>query len=227
MALHAADRAAPLPPGATVLVLGAGAVGLLCAAVSRARGAAAVVVADLQPDRLGFAVAHGFADAAVVVPPRRPDSVDAGLAWAREVADLVRSTPVRRRRRDAEPEPEEVGEVHATFECTGVESCMQTAMYATAPGGKVLVIGMGTPVQTLPVAAASLREVDLVGVFRYAHTYPGAIELLASRDPLLPDLTKLITQRYSGIDNIHKAFDMAARVKDDEGKLVLKVMIDM
>lgn len=90
-----------------------------------------------------------------------------------------------------------------------------------------MIIGMGNPVQTLPVSAASLREVDLVGVFRYANTYPRAIELLGSGNTLLPDLTKLVTHRFSGLDNIPKAFDMAARVKDDEGNLVLKAMVDM
>jgi L-iditol 2-dehydrogenase len=90
-----------------------------------------------------------------------------------------------------------------------------------------MIIGMGNPIQTLPISAASLREVDLVGVFRYANTYPRVIELLASRNPLLPDLTKLITQRFKGMDDIPKAFDMAARVKDDEGNLVLKVVVDM
>ena len=43
-----------------------------------------------------------------------------------------------------------------------------------------MLIGMGNPIQTLPVSAAALREVDLVGVFRYANTYKDAIELVAS-----------------------------------------------
>jgi L-iditol 2-dehydrogenase len=90
-----------------------------------------------------------------------------------------------------------------------------------------MLIGMGNPIQTLPVSAAALREVDLVGVFRYANTYPRVIELLASGHPRFPDFTKLITQRFRGLENIPKAFDMAAKVKDDEGNLVLKVMVDM
>ena len=90
-----------------------------------------------------------------------------------------------------------------------------------------MIIGMGNPVQTLPISAASLREVDLVGVFRYANAYPRVIELLASRDASLPDLTKLVTQRFNGMDSIPRAFDMTAKVKDDDGNLVLKVMVDM
>jgi len=99
-----------------------------------------------------------------------------------------------------------------------------------------MLIGMGNPIQTLPISAASLREVDLVGVFRYAKTYPRAIELLfpgggddgKSSVPSFPALvSKLITHRYKGMENIPRAFDMAARVKDDEGNLVIKVVVDM
>jgi L-iditol 2-dehydrogenase len=89
-----------------------------------------------------------------------------------------------------------------------------------------MLIGMGSPIQTLPISAAALREVDLVGVFRYADTYKEAIKLVSSGNPLLPDLSKLITQRFKGFDNIPGAFDMAGRVKDDDGNLVLKVLVD-
>lgn len=90
-----------------------------------------------------------------------------------------------------------------------------------------MIIGMGTPIQTLPISAAALREVDLVGVFRYANCYPKAIDLIASNPVGLPSLQKLVTHRYQGLANIADAFGMAARVKDDEGNLVLKVMVDL
>lgn len=86
---------------------------------------------------------------------------------------------------------------------------------------------MGNPIQTLPISAASLKEVDLVGVFRYANTYRRVIDLLASKNPLLPPVAELITHRFDSLDSIPRAFDMAGRVKDDEGKLVLKVMVNM
>ncbi|KAK4239470.1 chaperonin 10-like protein [Achaetomium macrosporum] len=217
VALHASDRAR-LKPGSTVLVFGAGTVGLLCAAISKAVSDAKVVIADIQQDRVRFAVENGFADASIVVPMKRPDTIEAKLEFAKEVAEAVKSTT-----HSGQP----LGEVSATYECTGVEACLQASIYATAPGGRIMLIGMGNPIQTLPISAAALREVDLVGVFRYANTYPRVIELLASKNPRLPDFTKLITQRFTGMDNIPKAFEMAARVKDDEGKLVLKVMVDM
>ncbi|KAK3337526.1 chaperonin 10-like protein [Cercophora scortea] len=217
VALHASDRAS-LPEGSTVLVMGAGAVGLLCAAISKVVTKATVVIADIQEERVKFAVENGFADAYVVVPMKRPETVADKLAFAREVADMAKAAEVGGRA---------VGEVKGTYECTGVESCLQSAIYATAPGGKIMLIGMGNPIQTLPISAASLREVDLVGVFRYANTYPRVIELLA-KDPLLATMAaKLITQRFSGMDSIPQAFGMAGKVKDEEGNLVLKVMVDM
>lgn len=90
-----------------------------------------------------------------------------------------------------------------------------------------MMIGMGTPIQTLPLAAAQLREVDLVGSFRYANNYPEVINLLAGKSAALPDVSKLVTQRFHGLENIDAAFAMAGRVKDDDGNLVLKVMVSL
>ncbi|KAI0401644.1 alcohol dehydrogenase GroES-like domain-containing protein [Xylaria palmicola] len=216
VAMHARARAG-LPGAATVLVLGAGAVGLLCGAVAKVAGARTVVIADILPARTEFAVRHGFADASFTVPMARPQTIEEKLAYAQDVAEKLKGVQVG---------GESVGEVDVTFECTGVESCMHTAIYATKPGGKVMIIGMGTPIQTIPISAASLKEVDLVGVFRYANTYPAAIELLASKNERLPDVSKLVTQRFKGLSNIPAAFDMAGKVKDEEGNLVLKVMVD-
>ena len=85
---------------------------------------------------------------------------------------------------------------------------------------------MGTPILTLPMSAAALREVDLVGVFRYANTYPRAIELLSKPPAAMPDITTLVTQRFKGMDKITEAFSMAGKIKDETGKLVIKVVVD-
>lgn len=90
-----------------------------------------------------------------------------------------------------------------------------------------MLIGMGNPVLTLPVSAAALREVDIIGVFRYANTYARAIKLLDNPPSRMPDLTKLITQRFQGLDKINDAFGMAGKVKDEEGNLVIKVFLEM
>jgi L-iditol 2-dehydrogenase len=90
-----------------------------------------------------------------------------------------------------------------------------------------MLIGMGTPVQTLPISAAALREVDLVGVFRYANTYPTGVEVVSKKGPDYPDFSKLVTHRYRGLGDAEKAFEMAAKTKDDDGNLVIKVVLEM
>ena len=70
-----------------------------------------------------------------------------------------------------------------------------------------------------------LREVDIIGTFRYANTYPNAINLVASKNPLLPNLEKLVTHRFHGLECAPAAFNMAGRASDAQDKLVLKVVI--
>lgn len=133
VAIHAHTRASTPVAGKTVLVMGAGAVGLLCAAVSKAQGARAVVMADIRRDRLDFAVENGFADGVVEVPMgKRPGQdekftegewralVAGRMKEAEGVAGLVKGTVVK---------GVELGEVDFCFEGTGVESSMQTAIY--------------------------------------------------------------------------------------------------
>jgi L-iditol 2-dehydrogenase len=55
----AANRTAGVQPGDTVLVTGAGPIGLVCSAVARARGAASVVVTDVNDRRLSRAAEFG------------------------------------------------------------------------------------------------------------------------------------------------------------------------
>ncbi|KAK7723373.1 hypothetical protein SLS57_004567 [Botryosphaeria dothidea] len=219
VAIHATRRA-QLPPLSNVLVFGAGAVGLLVAGMARISGAGNVIIADIDEGRVNFAVNNGFAHAGYTVPLKRGQTIEENLEIARETAAAIGK--VKKTTGD------EFGEVDAVFECTGVPSCLQASIYATRPGGRVLLIGMGHPIQTLPISAAALREVDIVGVFRYANTYPTGIEVVSKQPgPDYPDFSKLVTHRYKGLDSIPEAFEMAAKTKDAAGKLVLKVVVEM
>lgn len=122
VALHALHRAS-LAPSSTVLVFGAGAVGLLTAAVNKA-SKARVVICDIQADRVDFAVANGFADAGFVVPMARPEGMEAKLKYSQEVAAMAKEIAVG---------GSAIGEVDVVFECTGVESCVQSAIYVRSP----------------------------------------------------------------------------------------------
>ncbi|KAG8627080.1 hypothetical protein KVT40_004563 [Elsinoe batatas] len=196
----------------SVVVFGAGAVGCLCAGVARMKGVGRVVVADIDAGRVGFATEKGFADKGVVLPLKRGKDVEEGLEVAREVAGLVKG--------------EVEGDVKVTFECTGVQGCVQAGIYATSPGGTVLLVGMGVPIQTLNLSAAALREVDLVGVFRYANTYPESIALVSRKAPGDPDFASLVTHTVRGLDRVQEGFELAGKTKDHNGGLVVKVVIE-
>lgn len=214
VALHAFRRS-QMKKGATVLVFGAGAVGLLCAAVAKVKGAGKIVIADIDAGRLDFAVQNGFADCSYTVPLKRGKDIDESLAMAKETAAEIGKVDG------------DVGEVDVTFECTGVPSCVQAGIYATRAGGRLMLVGMGHPIQTLPLGAAALREVDIVGVFRYAGTYAESIEIVqTAKASGGPDFAKLITHRFKGLEQAVGAFEMAGKTKDTDGKLVLKVVID-
>ena len=213
-----ASRRAQIAQGRSTLVFGAGAVGLLCAAMAKVAGSSNVVIADIQQERTRFATRHGFAHKEFTVPARRGQNIEENLQIAKETAASMMHTISNC--------TESTGAFDVVLECTGAEACTQAAIYATRPGGKVMIVGMGNPVQTLPISAAALREVDILGTFRYADTYPLALELVSGHNPLLPDLEKLITHRFRGLDDVECAFEMAARTKDADGKLVLKVIVE-
>lgn len=258
VAIHAVNRARP-EPGSTALVLGAGTVGLLTAAMARQSGCTAVTVCDVDQGRVDYALARGFATHGYVVP--RPlhtssssssmdglwtpgaDGADGAVTPASSVFSVLDSklegarataqdilAVLRGPHAGAVADEDEDDGFDVTFECTGKEVCMHTSLYATRPGGKVIMVGMGTPVQTLPLSVAHLREVDILGIFRYANTYPTGIRLLCAQKRGgafgLPSLDDMVTHRFKGLHNAKQAFELAGRTVDDEGRLVLKVVIE-
>lgn len=85
-----------------------------------------------------------------------------------------------------------------------------------------MLIGMGSRNVLLPLSTAALREVDIQGSFRYANTYPTAIELLSSGK--LENIEELISHRMP-LKDTAKAFDLLSRGKDDGGNMVLKIIV--
>lgn len=197
-------RRSQLQPGQSVLVYGAGAVGLLACAAAKASGASFVAAVDIDQGRLEFAAANGWADATYLLPRAPPAAAAANGAEQQDArakrmaedkaaisaaSDSAKSllnaistaTPSTSTGFAVQPAPLDLSSegFDVVFECTGVPTCVQTGIFATKAGGKMVLIGMGSPIQTLPIGAAALREVDIVGVFRYANTYPIALGLLA------------------------------------------------
>lgn len=120
MVLHAYRRA-NLQPGAKVLVLGAGAVGLLVCALAKASGATSVIAVDIEQGKLDFAQQMNWTTGTFALPKGpRVSGLDA-LEAAKGGWEALKSN-------SAVTSVEGLSEgFDAVFECTGVESCMQLA----------------------------------------------------------------------------------------------------
>lgn len=117
VALHAFRRSL-MPKDATVVVFGAGAVGLLCAAVAKLKGASKIIIVDIDAGRLEFAVKNGFAHNSYTIPMRRGKDIDEDLGISKETAAEIGKV-------------DDIGEVDVVFECTGVPSCVQAGIYVS------------------------------------------------------------------------------------------------
>ena len=225
VSLHALNRSQTAGSGAGVplagssaLVLGAGAMGMLSAAALSVAGVSNIVVADIDAPRLKIAknMAGGRFKLKTFLIPKKPApaSTEEGFANAESLA-------------------KEVGVIAGldsgfdrVFECTGVPPCVQLGIYAAAAGGKLVLVGMGNPTQTLPLGAAALREVDIIGVFRYANCYPPAIAMFASGQ--LDGVAEALCTHRVKLEDGEKAFRLAANAGlegEDEGRVPVKVLI--
>jgi L-iditol 2-dehydrogenase len=80
------------------------------------------------------------------------------------------------------------------LECSGAPAALTGGMRALAPAGRVSLVGMGADAVTLDVALVQGRELSVTGVFRYANTYPLALQLISSG---AINVTDVITHRFT------------------------------
>jgi L-gulonate 5-dehydrogenase len=135
----------------TVLILGAGPIGLACAEVARERGAR-VVVADLNPDRLALARDLGI--------ETRPGG-DALLPAVLEMTN-GEGMPV-------------------VMEATGAVAAIESAFDLVAAGGRIVVLGLVPQGQgvTVPGLDLTRKEVTLHGSRASTGCFPEALRLIA------------------------------------------------
>ena len=189
--VHACQRAG-VKLGSKVLVCGAGSIGLSCLLVAKACGASEVIVTDLDEHRLHTAKKLGATYTLKVTTKN-------SRASARQIVDTLGCNPDK------------------SIECSGAGSSLATAIYATLSGGVLVLVGIGAPEVKLPIVDASVREVDIRGIARYANCYPTALEMVASGNV---NVSPLITHTYK-LEESLQAFE---RAKTREGNAI-KVII--
>jgi len=150
--LHACERG-DVGTGDTVLINGAGPIGLVTMAAARAAGAADVLVTDLVQGKLERARERG-ADRAIDVSS----------------TDLV----------PAVDEYTDGAGADVVIEASGAEPAIKSTVDTVRRGGTIVLIGLADEATVpLDVLAIIDNEIDVLGSFRYENTYETAIELLA------------------------------------------------
>lgn len=88
-------------------------------------------------------------------------------------------------------------EYDVLLECSGAPVAVRTGLGALARAGRAVLVGMGPDEVPINVPLVQSRELSITGTFRYARTYPLALELIASG---AVDVRRLITHRFSLAD---------------------------
>ncbi|KAL2125501.1 hypothetical protein VTJ04DRAFT_1866 [Mycothermus thermophilus] len=157
VAVHIVKQAR-VQPGQSVVVMGAGPVGLLCAAVARSFGATKIVSVDIVQAKLDFA--KSFAATHTYLSQRLPAEENAKALIA--AADLGSGADV-------------------VIDASGAEPSIQTSLHVVKMGGTYVQGGMGKADINFPIMALCLKEVTARGSFRYGSgDYKLAIDLVAA-----------------------------------------------
>lgn len=164
VAVHTCRRA-DVSLGKSVLVCGSGPIGIMNLITAKAMGASQVLITDIDDKRLALAKEVG-ADHVLNVRGKTE----------KEVAIIIQQVM------GCQPQ--------VSLECTGVPQSTEIAIYATQPGGVVMLVGCSSDRSDLPILTASTKELDLRGLFRYANCYPTALDMVASGRINLKHLTR-------------------------------------
>lgn len=121
VAIHATRRAT-IEQGDTVIVFGAGTVGLLTAAMAKLSGATTIVIADVDSGRVQYALQHGFATRGHVVTAAQSETADQ-FEPAKKLSAAVLEV--------ATDDEDDFEGAEVTFDCTGKEVCMQAGLYVS------------------------------------------------------------------------------------------------
>jgi L-iditol 2-dehydrogenase len=190
--MHAVRRSR-LKPGEPVIILGAGTIGLVTLLAAKAAGAGEIIVADLEDVRLAMAKKLGATE---IINAGKEDTVAI-------INDMTHGFGME-----------------VVFETAGSIPTSQQTIELAARGGRIVWVGLaGEDLYPMPVLQAIDKELDIMGVFRYANVYPYAIQLVSNGRM---NIDPLVTHRYS-LENVKEALEVAYERRDG----AVKVMVDI
>ncbi|WOO85089.1 putative D-xylulose reductase A [Vanrija pseudolonga] len=212
VSVHALYNLGGIRGNDTVLIFGAGPVGLLCMATAKALGARRVIAVDIQKDRLDFAKEYAASD--VFLPPSKNEGED-NEAYSERFASALRA--------ELKVPASGPGSIDLVVDATGAPVCIGAGLHALRPSGTFVQVGMGPSTVPIPMFIVVAKQLKIIGSFRYGEgDYQTALSLVERG---LVDLKPLVTHRYKFEDALD-AFKLTQAGKDANGKAVIKVIID-
>ncbi|MBN1318634.1 MAG: zinc-binding dehydrogenase, partial [Anaerolineales bacterium] len=188
--IHAMDRGR-VKPGESVAIFGAGPIGLMALQAAKVYGATERIVFDIEPARLEFAQKLG---ATYTLNPTQVDIIN----------EVGKRYP---------------GGVDVVVEAAGSSETSTLLTRLVRRGGRIVCIG--NPGQdTVPISILEIldKEIDLLGVFRYANIYPQAIRLIENE---LVDVGSMITHTFP-LEKTAEALDIVSSRADNVIKAIIK-----
>ncbi|WP_410217504.1 L-idonate 5-dehydrogenase [Paracoccus sp. (in: a-proteobacteria)] len=181
--LHALS-VAPSLEGQRVLVTGAGPIGAICTALARLRGAAEIVVTDVQDFTLGVAQRMGADRVANVA--QDPDAL----------ADYATGK----------------GKIDVVLECSANQHAIAQAIGVTRPQGTVVQLGVGgsTP---LPLNLIVGKELRFVGTHRFDTEFVNAVRMIGAGEIDLTPLVTQVLPASEAVRAFDMAGDRTQAVK--------------
>jgi D-xylulose reductase len=189
--LQAAEKA-KIIPGETALIMGCGPIGLVIALTALAGGCSKVFIADIASEKLKMCENYEN-----LIP-----------------IDLNKEDPIEVIKKNTDN-----WGANIIFEASGAPKAYDVIFDSICPAGKVVIIG--NPMNPIPMDFATLltKEIEIKTVFRYAHQYERAINLLSSNKI---DVKPMITDTVAFDDSI-KAFERAAKNLPEDVKIQIQL----
>jgi L-iditol 2-dehydrogenase len=151
IALHAIRRAPPALNDSVVIV-GAGMIGLALAQALKQTGCGQLIVLDVADDRLALAKSAG---ATHTINSGRENALESILALTgKHGADIA-------------------------FEAVGINATVDTTLRSLRKGGTAVLVGNVTPEVELPLQVAVTRELTVLGSCASSGEYPAVLDMMA------------------------------------------------
>ena len=189
---HAANQG-DVQVGESVVILGAGCIGLVTLLACKAHGAGNIIVADIVDARLEKAKELG---ATHVINSKEVNALE-------EIARLTGGKGADK-----------------VFETAGSPVTIAQTAFAVKRGGTITLVGLSAQEEiNYNFAHIMDKEATIKSVFRYRNIYPKAIEAVSAG---AIDVNGIVTHEFD-LEHIQEAFEEAINNKTDLVKAVIKI----